>query len=74
MFSLKMVCVVLLLSCVLFEGVLCQTGLTDADEQEILDAHNSFRGQVSPSAANMERMVEIASYAATMATLLILCM
>ena len=37
MFSLKMVYVVLLLSCVLFEGMLCQTGLTDADEQEILD-------------------------------------
>ena len=49
--------VAFLLSCVLFEGVLCQTGLTGADKQAILDAHNTLRGQVSPSASNMEKMV-----------------
>ncbi len=36
-----------------------QTGLTQADKQDILDRHNSLRGQVSPSASNMERMVRL---------------
>ena len=54
---LKVACGVLLLSCVLVKEVQGQTGLTDSDIQEILDAHNMFRGQVSPSASNMEKMV-----------------
>ena len=33
----------------------CQ--LTPGEEQEILDTHNMLRGMVSPTAANMERMV-----------------
>ena len=38
---------------------LCQTELTDADKQTILDAHNRYRSNVDdPSAANMERMVK----------------
>ena len=36
---------------------LCQTGLSGAEEEDILLRHNNFRSSVSPSAANMERMV-----------------
>ena len=53
---LKVACFILL-SCLLVEKVLSQTGLTDADKEAILDMHNSLRGQVNPSASNMERMV-----------------
>ena len=38
---------------------MAQTGLTQADKQDILNRHNSLRGQVSPSASNMERMVRL---------------
>jgi hypothetical protein len=34
-----------------------QTGLSQSEEQEVLDAHNNFRGSVNPSAVNMRRMV-----------------
>ena len=35
----------------------CQTGLSSQDEQELLNAHNHFRGIVDPPASNMEQMV-----------------
>ena len=35
----------------------CQTGLSDRDKQELLNAHNHFRGIVDPTASNMEEMV-----------------
>ncbi len=54
---MKMSSVLFLLSCLLIEGVMSQTGLTATEEQEILNRHNILRGQVSPSASNMERMV-----------------
>ena len=41
----------------LYGQVSCQTGLTSQDRQELLDAHNHYRGIVSPTASNMERMV-----------------
>jgi hypothetical protein len=34
-----------------------ETGLSQSEEQEILDAHNRLRGSVNPSAANMGIMV-----------------
>ena len=34
-----------------------QTSLSSEDQQELLNAHNHFRGIVSPPASNMERMV-----------------
>ena len=46
----------LCLGCVV-EEVVCQTELTADDKLEILNAHNNFRGMVTPTAANMERMV-----------------
>ena len=36
----------------------CQTGLSSRDEQELLSAHNYFRGIVDPTASNMEQMVK----------------
>ena len=56
----------LLLSCVLVDQmVLAQTGLLDTEKQVILDAHNFYRGQVVPTAANMEKMVTTYSYLVT---------
>ncbi len=49
-----MFCVALSLS-LLFAAVCGQ--LSDADKQEILEAHNYFRSSVSPIATNMEMMV-----------------
>ncbi len=45
-------------------GILCngaqgQTGLSASDKDELLIAHNYFRGIVDPIAANMERMVSL---------------
>ena len=37
--------------------VSAQTSLSSQDQQELLNAHNHFRGIVNPSASNMERMV-----------------
>lgn len=34
-----------------------QTSLSAADKQELLDAHNLFRGMVDPPASNMQRLV-----------------
>ena len=55
-----MFCVALSLS-LLFATVCGQTELSDANKQEILEAHNSFRSNVSPIATNMEMMVTIIS-------------
>lgn len=49
----KVICIHVLL---LASG-LCQAELTDTDKQTILKAHNLFRSNVKPSAANMEKMV-----------------
>ena len=43
-------------------GFVCvkgETGLSDNEKKEVLNAHNHYRGQVDPIAANMERMVSI---------------
>lgn len=37
--------------------VSCRTGLSSQDKQELLNAHNHFRGIVNPPASNMEKMV-----------------
>ena len=37
--------------------VSAQNSLSSADKQELLEAHNMFRGMVNPSATNMLRMV-----------------
>lgn len=37
--------------------VSAQTSLSNQDQQEVLNAHNHFRGIVNPTASNMERMV-----------------
>ena len=34
-----------------------QNSLSEADSQELLDAHNRFRSMVDPPATNMRRMV-----------------
>ena len=54
MAAVKSLLLVLCLGCVLVMG---QTGLSDSDRQDILDAHNRLRGTVDPSASNMETMV-----------------
>ncbi len=50
-----------LLSCGVLLSMLflaaAQNGLTEADKQELLDAHNNLRSMVSPPARNMLRMV-----------------
>ena len=38
--------------------VIGQTSLSEADKQEILNAHNHFRSIVNPTASNMEEMVQ----------------
>ena len=38
-----------------------QMSLSEADKQELLDAHNRLRGMVNPLATNMERMVSWAA-------------
>ena len=52
----------LTLQVLLFVGCLssftqCQTSLSSSDKEELLLAHNYFRSIVSPTAANMQRMV-----------------
>lgn len=34
-----------------------QTGLSEDEKQQLLNAHNNFRSRVYPTATNMERMV-----------------
>ncbi len=41
---------------------LSQTELSSADKQATLDEHNRLRGMVSPTAANMLRMVSLREY------------
>ena len=48
--------VVLLLS-LLLEETVCQ--ISDAEQLEILDAHNWLRAKVNPTAANMQKLVMI---------------
>ncbi len=49
-----------LVGAVILSGWACgQTQLSDSDEQELLSAHNHFRGIVDPIATNMERMVSL---------------
>ncbi len=44
---------------VLFGAALSQTELSVADKQTILNEHNRLRGMVSPTVANMLRMVSL---------------
>lgn len=44
-------------SSLLWYTVSAQTSLSNQDQQELLNAHNHFRGIVNPTASNMERMV-----------------
>ena len=48
---------VVILCSLLLNQVSAQTGLSAQDQQELLDAHNHFRGIVNPTASNMETMV-----------------
>ena len=48
--------VIVLALCLVVE-VNCQTSLSQSDKDELLNAHNNLRGQVSPAASNMETMV-----------------
>ena len=47
----------LLLCLVTISSVCGQNSLSEADSQELLDAHNRFRSMVDPPATNMRRMV-----------------
>ena len=59
----KATALVLALCCFLLLGrVNGQTGLSESDKQTVLTAHNQFRGMVSPTASNMERMVNYSVY------------
>ena len=49
----------LLCTALVVEDVMGQTGLTESDKEAILEAHNSLRGMVEPSATNMARLVRI---------------
>ena len=44
---------VVILFCSFVYEVSCQTGLSSQDQQELLNAHNHFRGLVSPTARNL---------------------
>ena len=46
-----------LLVSVVLGHALCQSGLSSTEKQTILNEHNKRRGLVSPTAANMKRMV-----------------
>lgn len=49
---------VLLASTLVLQCVLSQPlPLSEADTQELVDAHNFFRGMVDPPASNMQRVV-----------------
>ena len=37
----------------------CQTSLSSQDQQELLDAHNHYRGIVTPTASDMQTMVTV---------------
>ena len=37
----------------------CQTSLSSHDQQELLDAHNHYRGIVTPTASDMQTMVTV---------------
>ncbi len=53
---------IILLLLALFGAALSQTSLSAADKQTILNEHNRLRGMVSPTAANMLRMVSLGGW------------
>ena len=53
------VTVTLFLCSLLLNQASGQTSLSSQDQQELLNAHNHFRGIVDPTASNMERMVKM---------------
>ena len=55
MVSANTECLVLLIGCVLVLQVTAQ--LSKSEKQDIVDAHNKHRGEVSPTASNMAKMV-----------------
>ena len=50
-------CLVLLIGCVLVLQVTAQ--LSKSEKQDIVDAHNKLRGEVSPTASNMAKLVRM---------------
>ena len=50
--------VVALCYCFIHESS-CQTSLSNQDQQELLDAHNHYRGIVTPTASDMQTMVTV---------------
>ena len=50
-----------LLAAAITRGTYGQSGLTEEQKQQFVDAHNSLRGNVDPTATNMETMVLIQS-------------
>lgn len=58
MAPLKVSIAVLLSSVLMVVEVMGQTGLSEAEKEEILDFHNFLRSQVDPTASNMEIMVQ----------------
>ena len=61
---LNLKCCLLLLALSLgsmLKGVRSQgeTELSESEKQDILDAHNRLRGEVNPTASNMQRMVRV---------------
>jgi len=61
LWRMELLSVVLLpLFCLVAISPVCgQNSLSEADQQEILEAHNRFRSMVDPPASNMRRMVSI---------------
>jgi len=49
----------LLLCLVALPSVCGQNSLSEADKQEVLEAHNRFRRMVDPPATNMRKMVRV---------------
>ena len=54
--------IVVILCCGFVDESSCQTSLSSQDQQELLNAHNHYRGLVNPTASNMQRMVRLWRY------------
>ena len=54
--------IVVILCCGFVDESWCQTSLSSQDQQELLNAHNHYRGLVNPTASNMQRMVRLWRY------------
>ena len=54
--SLELLCYVI--SMLLFLGF-AEAGLSDEEKEELVRAHNFYRGKVDPIATNMEQMVNL---------------